>query len=134
MTTTPKKTSKKTAIKKEVPKTYKTYSSTVMVNDPLSQASDLFVEKQVGAVSYNEATDTISTTCSIPMYDSMFKRFAKMPYYVETSDAPLLININTKEQWMKNLHRAISLMVQEERKVKFWVLEPVIINEEPIVT
>jgi len=134
MTTTPKKVSKKTIIKKEVPKTHKTYSSAVMVNDPLPQASDLFVEKQVGAVSYNEATDTISTQCLIPMYDIMFKRFANMPYYIETNDAPLLIPIHTKEKWMKNLHRAISLIIQEERNIKFWVLEPEVINEEPIVT
>ena len=112
----------------------KTYSSAVMVNDPIHQANDIFVERQVGNVGYNEATGEVTTACMIPKYEAMFNRFANMTYYIETNDAPIPITKSQGEQWMKNLCNALSLTVNEERHIDFWVTEPIVVTEEPVIS
>ena len=111
----------------------KTYSSAIMVNDPIHQANDIFVERQVGSVTYNEATDEVTTHCMMPSYEALFNRFAGMTYYIETSDAPIPVIRTSGEQWMKNLFKAVSLKVHEERNITFWATEPAVINEEPVL-
>ena len=112
----------------------KTYSSAVMVNDPLPQANDIFVERQVGTVNYNEATDEVTAYCMIPSYEAMFNRFAQITYYIETNDAPIPITKSQGEYWMMNLHKALSLKVNEERNIVFWVTEPIVATEEPVIS
>tara|TARA_Y100000310_G_scaffold143319_1_gene142690 strand:+ start:308 stop:739 length:432 start_codon:yes stop_codon:yes gene_type:complete len=111
----------------------KTYSSAVMVNDPLPQANDIFVERQIGTVVYDEVTETVTTHCMMPNYEALFNRFSGMTYYVETNDAPIPMIRTDGEKWMKNLYKAISLKVNEERNITFWVTEPAVINEEPVL-
>ena len=133
---TTKKTAKKKTVVEEpvVIPTIKTYTSAVMVNDPLPQANDIFVERQVGTVNYNEATNEVTTYCMIPRYEAMFNRFSRMTYYIETNDAPIPITKSNGEQWMKNLYNALSLKVNEERNISFWVTEPIIATEEPVIS
>ena len=122
------------AVKKEKIKTTKLYSSAVMVKDPLPQASDIFVETQVGVVTYDEATDVVTTKCLLPRYEAMFNRFAGMTYYIETNDAPIPILKVSGEAWVKNLGSAISLLVNEERNITFWATKPEIVSEEPVMS
>lgn len=124
---------KKPVVKKE-PKieTHKTYSIDIHVNDPLPQANDITVDISIGTVTYNEATDTISTNSNNPKYSSLFTRFSHMTYYLETEDAPIPMTRSLGKEWAMNLPNAIDLLVHPERNVRFFALAPVVINEEPI--
>ena len=132
----PEKTvSKEPVIKKEkVIATHKTYSIDIHVNDPLPQANDVTVDISIGAVVYDEATDTVSTESSNPKYQALFNRFSRMPYMLETKDAPILITRTMEKEWAMNLHNAKDLLVHPERNVRFFAAAPVIVNEEPIIS
>ena len=115
-------------------KTNKTYSIEVHVNDPLPQANDITQDIIVGNVSYNEATDEVTTESVNPKYEAMFNHFSQISYYIETEDAPLVMTRSLGKDWALNLYKAIpnSLIVNERRGVKFFATEPQIASEEPI--
>ena len=116
------------------PQTYKTYSIEIHVNDPLPQANDVTVDIIVGQVTYDEATDMITTASVSPKYEAMFNHFDQMSYYIETDDAPLLMSRSLGKDWALNLPNAIpaSLTVNEARGVRFFATKAQIANEEPI--
>ena len=121
-------------IKEPEIKTHKIYAMEVHVNDPLPQANDITVDIVVGNVTYDEATDTITTASVNPKYEAMFNHFSRMSYYIETEDAPLVMTYSLGRDWALNLWKAIpeSLVVNERRGVRFFVTEPQIASEEPI--
>ena len=115
-------------------KTHKVYAMEVHVNDPLPQANDITVDIVVGNVTYDEATDTVTTVSVSPKYEAMFNHFSQMSYYIETEDAPLVMTRSLGKEWALNLSKAIpaSLTVNERRRVRFFVTDPQIASEEPI--
>ena len=125
---------KPVAKKEKEVETYKTYSIDIHVNDPLPQANDVTVDISIGAVTYDEATDTVSTESNNPKYQALFNRFSRMPYMLETKDAPLLITRGMEKEWVMNLHNAMDLLVHPERNIRFFASAPVIVNEEPIIS
>ena len=127
--------SEKPVVKKEKEvKTHKIYSTDIHVNDPLPQANDVTIDISIGAVTYDEATDTVSTESNNPKYQALFNRFSRMPYMLETKDAPILITRTMEKEWAMNLHNAMDLLVHPERNIRFFAAAPVIINEEPIIS
>ena len=116
------------------PQTHKTYAIEIHVNDPLPQANDVTQDIVIGNVSYDEATDIITTSSMNPKYEAMFNHFSQMSYYIETDDAPLVMTRSLGRDWALNLWKAIpaSLTVNERRGVRFFATEPQIANEEPI--
>ena len=121
-------------IKEPEIKTHKIYAMEVHVNDPLPQANDITVDIVVGNVTYDEATDMITTASVSPKYEAMFNHFDQMSYYIETDDAPLLMSRSLGKDWALNLPNAIpaSLTVNEARGVRFFATKAQIANEEPI--
>ena len=113
-------------------KTHKTYSIEIHVNDPLPQANDITVDLVIGSVTYEEATDTVYTSCHHPKYEALFNKFSQMSYYMKTDDAPAIVIRAAGKDWAMNLHRATNLLVNRNRNVSFFATEPKITNEEPI--
>ena len=115
-------------------KTHKTYVIEIHVNDPLPQANDISVDVVVGQIIYDEATDTVSSSATNSKYDTMFNRFVRMGYFMETEDAPVLMTPAAGKNWAMNLHKAVpkSLIVNEPRGIYFTANAPQISNEEPI--
>ena len=122
----------KPVVKKEKEiKTHKTYRLNIYVDDPLPQASDITVEICVGTVTYDEATDAVSTECLNPKYSALFNVFSNMTYEMETSDAPIQRLRSEGKEWVLNLPNALDLNVGRGRH--FFAKDVSIINEEPII-
>ena len=110
--------------------TKKIYTIKIMVKEPLRHvADDIFVDKPIGAVTYNEFTGDVEANCGNPRYDTLFKEVTQKSYKIETDDAPATVVRSLDEpRWAMNLANAIDLRTTSP--LICYALEPEIVSEE----
>jgi len=112
----------------------KTYQAVIKTKEPVPNMPGMTIERDIGHATFNEMTGQATVSCSDLKYAIAFETLKNMAYTAETDEAPAVFTRGANgKDWVVNMHKAISMVVNEARKIEFFALPAVIINEEPIL-